>query len=38
MENMALRLIAGAIAGLITVVVYVLGANTHNLYNDAANG
>jgi Flp pilus assembly pilin Flp len=31
-------LIASAIAGLITVVVYVLGAKTHNLYNNAANG
>ncbi|HLK93978.1 MAG TPA: hypothetical protein VKZ18_29060 [Polyangia bacterium] len=30
-------LVARAIAGLITVVVYVLGSTTHNLYNCAAN-
>ncbi len=30
-------LVARAIAGLITVVVYVLGSTTHNLYNNAAN-
>lgn len=31
-------LMAGAIAGIIVVVVYFLGAKTRNLYNDAATG
>jgi Flp pilus assembly pilin Flp len=31
-------LIAGAIAGIITVVVYFLGAKTHNLYTNASTG
>jgi Flp pilus assembly pilin Flp len=31
-------LIASAIAGFIAVVVYFLGAKTHNLYNNAATG
>ena len=31
-------LIASAIAGLITVVVYVLGARTNNLYSNTGNG
>jgi Flp pilus assembly pilin Flp len=31
-------LIASAIAGIITVVVYVLGAKTRNLYTNASTG
>lgn len=31
-------LIASAIAGIITVVVYFLGAKTHNLYTNASVG
>ena len=31
-------LVASAIAGIIVVVVYLLGAKTRNLYNNAATG
>jgi Flp pilus assembly pilin Flp len=31
-------LLASAIAGLITIVVYVLGAKTSNLYNNVTKG